>query len=212
MIKVAIADDHQMFIDGIKSIFADNIEVEITFSANNGEELIYKLLQNPVDIILVDADMPKMDGLEVTQRIINKDKKSKIIVLTMHNEKNYITNFIKSGASGYVLKNTSESELFEAITAVFRGETFYSQKVAQVIMKGLAHRTDDKVQISDREIDVLRLVAAELTTKEIAVKLFISENTVETHRKNLIGKLGVRNAIGLVKYAIKEGLLEDKGL
>lgn len=212
MIKVAIADDHQMFVDGIKSIFADNNEIEIAFSANDGEELIYKLLQNPVDVILVDADMPKMDGLEVTQRIIHKDAKAKIIVLTMHNEKNFITSFIKLGASGYVLKNTSESELIEAVRSVYKGETFYSQKVSQVIMKGLSNQTDDKVQISDRELDVLRLVAAEMTTKEIAVKLFISENTVETHRKNLIGKLGVRNAIGLVKYAIKEGLISDKQL
>lgn len=208
MIKVAIADDHQMFIDGIKSIFLDNKEIEIAITANDGAELMGKLADNPVDIILVDADMPRMDGLEVTKKILGKNPESKIIVLTMHNEKNYITSFIKSGALGYVLKNTSESELIQAIKSVFRGENFYSQKVTQVIMKGLKNDSNNKVQISERELDVLRLVAAELTTKEIAEKLFISENTVETHRKNLIGKLGVRNAVGLVKYAIQEGLLD----
>ena len=208
MIKVAIADDHQMFIDGIKSIFQDNEEIEITVTANDGAELIGKLVDKPADIILVDADMPRMDGLEVTKKILEKNPEAKIIVLTMHNEKNYITSFVKSGASGYVLKNTSESELIQAIKSVFRGENFYSQKVAHVIMKGLKNDSENKVQISERELDVLRLIAAEMTTKEIAEKLFISENTVETHRKNLIGKLGVRNAVGLVKYAIQEGLIE----
>ena len=207
MIKVAIVDDHQMFIDGIKSLFTDNDNISIVLEATNGRQLLDKISIQPVDVVLMDVDMPEMDGLETTKEVLLRHSNIKIIVLTMHNEKNYITNFIKAGALGYVLKNTTKIELEQAIEVVAQGENYYSQKVAKVIMDGFKNETSNHVKLSERELDVLRLVAEEMTTKEIAEKLFISDNTVETHRKNLISKLGVRNSVGLVKYAIAEGLL-----
>ena len=209
MIKVAIADDHQMFIDGIKSLFLDHPDIEIKVAANNGIELLEKLNYEPIDILLLDSDMPKLDGIETTKKIKEIFPSIKIIILTMHNEKNIISSFVQEGVSGYILKNTSEKELIEAISQIQKGETFYSQKIAQVIMRDLGDNSANKMAISEREIDVLKLIAEEFTTKEIAEKLFISKNTVETHRKNLIFKLGVRNVVGLVKYAIQEGYVKN---
>lgn len=209
MIKIAIADDHQMFIDGIESLFLDNPDIEIKVAANNGVELLEKLNYEPIDILLLDSDMPQLDGLETAKKIKEKYPSIRIIVLTMHNEKNIISSFVQEGVAGYILKNTSEKELIEAINLVHKGETFYSQKVAHVMMKDLGDRSAAKMEISEREIDVLKLIAEEYTTNEIAEKLFISKNTVETHRKNLIFKLGAKNVVGLVKYAIQEGYVKN---
>ncbi|MEQ8908317.1 MAG: response regulator transcription factor [Vicingaceae bacterium] len=211
MIKVIVVDDHQMFIDGIEELIKSMPDVEVVGEANNGVDLIDLLSKQAADVILMDVNMPKMDGYEATKKVAADYPESKVIMLTMHDSSQYIQKLIKAGASGYILKNTGKAELQEAIETVAKGENYYSQTVTQRIMEGLQKKEKQKssqVELTEREKDVLKLIAEEFTTHEIADKLCISHHTVESHRKNLIAKLGVRNIAGLVKYAVENGVLD----
>lgn len=213
MIKIYIADDHQMFIDGIKSILKSNKNFSIVGDANTGVQLLAGLESIATDVILMDVNMPVMDGVEATKQVRQKYPNIKILMLTMFNTRDYIEKLLRVGAHGYILKNTGKEELTEAIEAVMRGESYFSKEVTERIMEGLQKKKLNEsnpmlVELTEREKDVLRLIAQELTTQEIAEKLFISFHTVETHRKNLISKLAVRNTAGLVKYAVLQGYVD----
>tara|TARA_R110002096_G_scaffold126532_3_gene273602 strand:- start:26702 stop:27343 length:642 start_codon:yes stop_codon:yes gene_type:complete len=213
MIKIIIADDHQIFIDGLKALLSEIEDFEIIKEAPNGKVLLEILEDQLPDVILLDMNMPKIDGLEATKIISEKYPSIKILMLTMFGTVDYIQKLIKAGAQGYLLKNTGKAELELAIRSLVKGENYYSQEVSNRIMEGLQKRQkQDKdyqiVELTDREKEVLILIAEELTTNEIADKLFISKHTVETHRKNLISKLNVRNVNGLVKYAFQQGLVD----
>lgn len=213
MIKIIIADDHQMFIDGIKSLLKLDKKMTIVGEANNGQEVLEILLKTKTDIILMDVNMLVMDGIEATKQVRQKYPDVKILMLTMFNTRDYIEKVLRAGAHGYILKNTGKEELHEAIETVMRGESYFSKEVTERIMEGLqkkkvAENNPMMVELTEREKDVLKLIAEELTTQEIADKLFISHHTVETHRKNLISKLNVRNTAGLVKYAVHQGLVD----
>ncbi len=213
MIKVVIVDDHQIFIDGLKELFKGIENIEVVGEANNGVDLIDLLSKRACDVVLLDVNMPKMDGLASAKYLVEHHEQIKILMLTMHDTKLYIEKLLKAGAHGYILKNTGRAELKTAIEAVYNGENYYSQSVTQTIMQSLnknnLNRKTVQVELTDREKDVLKLIAKELTSHEIAEELFISHHTVESHRKNLIAKLGVRSLAGLVKYAVKMGLDED---
>lgn len=213
MIKVIIVDDHQMFIDGLKGLIKSMHNIQVVGEANNGIDLIDVLADTKADIILMDMSMPKMDGLEATKYVVKNYSDTKVLMLTMHDSRNHIERLLKAGANGYVLKNTKIEELKLAIETVVGGEPFYSSEVTQRIMEGFQQKkkmesTYGTVEITDREKEVLALIAQEYTTGEIAEKLFISSHTVESHRKNLISKLSVRSAAGLVKYAVRMGLVD----
>lgn len=213
MIKIIIADDHQIFIDGLKALLSEIEDFEIIKEAPNGKVLLEILEDQLPDVILLDMNMPEIDGLEATKIISEKYSSIKILMLTMFGTVDYIQKLIKAGAQGYLLKNTGKAELELAIRSLIKGENYYSQEVSNRIMEGLQKRQkQDKdyqiVELTDREKEVLILIAEELTTNEIADKLFISKHTVETHRKNLISKLNVRNVNGLVKYAVQQGLVD----
>ena len=213
MIRVVIVDDHQMFIDGIKGLLASKPGIQVVGEANNGVELIDVLTSTQTDVVLLDINMPKMDGSEALKHVVSNHPKVKVLMLTMHDTRHYIEKLIKSGAHGYILKNTGVDELVEAITTVNSGDVYYSAKVTQRVMESLQQKNKlDRemvdVSLTDREKDVLILIAQEFTTSEIGEKLFISHHTVESHRKNLISKLGVRSAAGLVKYAVQMGLVD----
>ena len=213
MIKIIIADDHQLFIDGIKSILKSIRNMEIIGEVNNGNLLLELLEQQQCDVILMDINMPEMNGIDATKLIKSKFPGIRILMLTMYSSRDYIEKLLRVGADGYILKNTGKEELQEAIETVYKGESFFSKEVTERIMEGLQKKkTTEKnayvVELTEREIDVLKLIVQEFTTTEIAEKLFISTHTVETHRKNLISKLNVRNIAGLVKYAMQHGLVE----
>ena len=213
MIKVIIADDHQMFIDGLKSLLKTHKTISIVGEANNGAQVLELLTKTNADIILMDVNMLVMDGIEATKQVRQKYPDIKVLMLTMFNSRDYIEKVLRAGAHGYILKNTGKDELHEAIDKVVKGESFFSKEVTERIMEGLQKKKSNDtdpmgVELTDREKDVLKLIAEELTTQEIAEKLFISHHTVETHRKNLISKLNVKNIAGLVKYAIQNGLVE----
>lgn len=213
MIKIAIADDHQMFIDGIKSLLKGNKNMLVSVEATNGEQLLSLLKEQQTEVILMDVNMPVMDGIEATKQVKKLFPEIKVIMLTMFSSKDYIEKLLRVGANGYVLKNTGKEELTTAIEKVMQGESYFSKEVTERIMEGLqgkkAENNPHMVELTEREKDVLRLIAQELTSHEIADKLFISFHTVETHRKNLISKLQVKNIAGLVKYAVQNGLAGD---
>jgi two-component system nitrate/nitrite response regulator NarL len=213
MIKIAIADDHQMFIDGIKSLLKGNKNMLVSLEATNGEQLLSLLKEQPTEVILMDVNMPVMDGIEATKQVKQKYPDTHVIMLTMFSSKDYIEKLLRAGANGYVLKNTGKEELTTAIEKVMQGESYFSKEVTERIMEGLqgkkAENNPHMVELTEREKDVLRLIVQELTSHEIADKLFISFHTVETHRKNLISKLQVKNIAGLVKYAVQNGLAGD---
>ncbi len=213
MIRVVIVDDHQMFIDGIKGLLSSKDEIDVVGEANDGVGLIDLLDSVAVDVVLLDVNMPKMDGFEALKHVVTKHPNTRVLMLTMHDTRHYIEKLIKAGTQGYVLKNTGVDELELAIKTIHKGEVYYSAKVTQRIMEGLQQKNKieremGNVSLTDREKDVLKLIAQEFTTSEIGEKLFISHHTVESHRKNLISKLGVRSAAGLVKYAVQMGLAD----
>lgn len=214
MVKIVIADDHQMFIDGIKALLASNVSLSIVGEAHNGQEALSLLLAKKADLVLLDMNMPVMDGMATLKVIKEKHPATKVIMLTMFSTRDYIEKLLKAGADGYILKNTGKEELTRGIETVMRGQSFFSKEVTERIMEGLQGKRSERnsygqIELTEREKDVLKLIVKEMTTQEIADKLFISVNTVETHRKNLISKLNVRNIAGLVKYALQSGLAED---
>lgn len=213
MIKTIIVDDHQMFIDGITQLLSSFENVEVVGHANNGVELFNRLKELEVDLILLDISMPEMDGIEAAKQISKEYPSVKMITLTMHNTPDFIQKVLKAGVHGYVLKNTGQKELRAAIDTVFNGQSFYSAEVSEKIMNSLMKREAIEndyryVELTEREKEVLILISKEFTTKEIAEQLFVSPHTIETHRKNLISKLQVRNVTGLVKYAVQMGYLD----
>jgi DNA-binding NarL/FixJ family response regulator len=216
-IKVIIADDHQMFIDGIISALGGHATIDIVATANNGNQLLTLLEKEPVNVVLLDINMPEMNGIEAAKHIVEKFPEIGIIILSMYLEKEFIEELMRIGVSGYILKNTGIKELEQAILTVVSGKKYFSSDVALKMMDGqtntayagdmLRHK-ENSHGLTERELDVLKLIAREHTTPEIAEKLFISAYTVETHRKNLIRKLNVKNIAGLVKYAVQNGLAD----
>jgi len=211
MIKVIIADDHHIFLDGLQSLLKEEEDIEVVGEALNGEQALDLLEKHEVDVALLDVRMPKMDGLEATKVIVKKYPKVKILALTMHKGKDSITGLLEAGAMGYVLKNTRAEELVKAIKTVHAGATFYSDEVTKTVMASYRQRKaaeESPVQLTSREKEVLRLIVNERTTQEIANELHISPHTVDTHRKNLLSKLNLHNTAGLVRYALENGIVK----
>lgn len=215
-IKVFLADDHQMFLDGLHSLLSQIENLEILGTANNGKQLLDKLKTSPrCDVAIVDIHMPVMDGIETARQVKQHFPYIKILALTMNNDMDAIQEMLQVGASGYVLKNTGKAELEIAIDKVANGEFYLSQSVGQqlaqdlFISKSKAKVDSDgpKTLLTEREMEILRMIALEHTNFEIAEQLFISPKTVETHRKNLMKKIGVKNSLGIYKYATKHHLI-----
>ncbi|WP_233752719.1 response regulator [Flavilitoribacter nigricans] len=213
--KILIADDHQLVIDGIKLMLSTETDLECVADAHSGQEVLDYLQNKPVDMVILDINMPDLNGVE-TCRILQRDyPEVKVLALSMLKEASLIKLMLKNGAHAYVLKHAGKEEVIQAIRKVFAGQNYYSEEVSEIIMASLAGQsTKEKPQspfpqLSRREKQVLRLIVDEFTTAEIAEKLHISFGTVETHRRNILIKLGARNTAGLVRTAIEYGLLED---
>ncbi len=216
-IRLLIADDHQMLLDGIRALLRDAEDITVVGEASNGADVLSVVSQQPVDVILMDINMPVMNGIETTALIAKQFPSIKVIALTMHSERSFIARILKAGAAGYVLKNTGKQELLAAIHKVASGETYFSNEVASVMMEQYMPQSSSRRpgsepsihELTKREVEILRLIAQEMTNNEIAERLFISTYTVETHRKNLIRKIGVKNTAGLVKFALQQGIAEE---
>ncbi|MCH7411034.1 response regulator transcription factor [Belliella sp. DSM 111904] len=211
MIKILISDDHQMFIDGLKSILNFSEEIEVVGQAMSGKEVLSFCERKEVDIVIMDINMPEMDGIETTKKLILSHPKVKILGLSMHNDRSFISDMLKAGAHGYILKNTGAQDLLAAIKSLHQGENYLGDEVKQTLLNTFIKNTFKQQvseKLSEREFEVLESIASGLTTNEIADKLFISKNTVETHRKNLLYKLGAKNTAELIKNAYKKRLIQ----
>lgn len=210
-IKIIIADDHTMFLQGIVSLLENEENITILGKAENGKA-VFKIIENAIpDIILLDISMPEMDGIEVTKIIKQKYPSIKILIISTHSNIQMIAKLIRMGADGYLLKNAEKQELLHAINTIQKGKTYYCKEVEEKNEDNNSKIKSETLQItelSNREKEILVLIAQEFTGNEIAEKTFISLNTVNTHRRNLISKLNVKNTAGLVKYAIEYGLLD----
>lgn len=206
MIRILIADDHKMIIDGLKSMLGAEPALQVVGEAYTGKEVLARVKQLEVDLILLDINMPELDGIDATRRVKAQYPKIKVLILTMYNKPEFIRNLMEAGADGYILKNTGREELLEAIRQLHAGQPYWGKEVTKTVMESLrGDRANNRFVLTKREKEVLTLIAAEYTTGEIAEKLFISPYTAETHRKNLLSKLGVKNTAGLVKYAVENG-------
>lgn len=209
-----VTDDHQIVLDGIKSLINRIPGFRLVGEAHNGREALDLLKHLHVDVCLMDLDMPEMNGMEATAVIKEKYPVVKVLILTMHNEKALINKVMEHGASGFVLKNSSQDELMEAIKKVHEGQQYFSAEVTMTLLSKNEQRSSsnlqtpvDLSQLTERETEILRLIAEGYSNKEIGEKLFISHRTVDTHRTNLMKKLSVHNIAGLIKFAIKAGLV-----
>lgn len=210
MINVLIADDHQMFIDGLKALLQDLPGIKVVGEASNGKEAVVHCKDHSVDLVIMDVNMPEMDGVEATKELCKTNKNLKILGLSMHRDRHFISDMLKSGASGYILKNTGKKELLDAIQTLYKGETYVSEEVNKILLTSFlkdSAKYEVNEKLSGRETEVLESIAIGLTTLEIGEKLFISKNTVETHRKNLLYKLKAKNTAELVNNAYKRGLI-----
>lgn len=212
MVNVLIVDDHQVLIDGIKALFENNDVINISCEALTGQQAIDEALQNEVDAILLDINLPDKSGFEVCKAIKAKKEQVKIIALTMHKESGYISKMVKMGVDGYLLKNAGKEEMITAINTVMKGERYFSKEVTESLLgmhQPRAPKSSDFIQkLTRREKEILKLIVDEYTTDEIAKELFIGSTTVITHRKSLLRKLNAKNTAGLVKAAYEFGLLD----
>lgn len=209
MIKLFIVDDHQLVLDGISSMLFASKEIELVGEAMNAKDALTFLESNDTDVAIIDINLPDMDGIDLCKEITSKYKNIKVMALTTFNEASFITRFMKNGASGYLLKNTSAPDLIEAIITVNAdGQYLPADVQSTLISSSLGSSKSTFIpKLTRREKEVLKLIIDEMTTKEIAEKLFISVATVETHRLHLLSKMEVRNTAGLVKVAIQKGLV-----
>ncbi len=212
MIRVYIADDHQVLLDGLQTLLATVDDLTVVGVGQNGQEVLKFLKDHEVDVILLDINMPVLNGIE-TCKILHKDyPELKVLALSMYEKASFIQQMLKNGASGYILKNTGQDELVEAIRTVNGGGQYLSKVVSDTLMQSMMGKSALARQyipeMTRREKEILTLIAKEYTTQEISDQLHISLNTVETHRKNLLSKFGVRNSVGLIKVALERGLLE----
>ena len=212
MIKLALADDQNLFRKGMAMLLRELDGMEVTLECANGKDLLKAIAVVPVDIVLLDLEMPVMDGVETMKRMRTDHPEVKVLVLSMHSEEKFIVHLMELGANGYLLKTAEATEVENAIRSVAESGYYFSDMVSQVMLQGLVKK--DKVRpyfnvidpLSDREIEVLKLICAEKTTSEIAEQLFLSPRTVEGHRNNILLKTGARNVAGLVVFAMTNGI------
>jgi DNA-binding NarL/FixJ family response regulator len=213
-IRLIIIDDHQLSRDGIKALLSDiefNATVEV---AESGDEALLLFETQTFDVALVDINMPGMSGIQLTCEIKKNYPITKVIALSMYDDHTYISKMIEAGASGYILKNINIEDLIEAINTVMKGNFYLSKDIQKVIDEHVAPANESYktvkpniIHLSYREQEILNLIAKEFTNEQIAQQLFISERTVETHRKNIFIKTKQKTIVGLIKYAIENKLL-----
>jgi DNA-binding NarL/FixJ family response regulator len=212
-IRVLVVDDHTIVRDGICALLALVGDIEVVGEAVNGSEALKMVAQLQPDVVLMDIAMPIMGGLEATRRITKEFPKTRVLVITQHDDKEYVFPVIESGASGLISKAAASSELATGIRSVYQGDSFLSPSVAKLLVEnyqrtaGERNHLDPYNQLTEREREVLKLLAEGYSTQEMADMLVITRKTVEGHKTNLMTKLGIHNRIDLVKYALRRGII-----
>lgn len=210
-IRVVLADDHAIFRKGVKSLLEDELDIEIIGEASDGVEALEKVNQLAPDVLMIDISMPRMTGIEASEIVHKQNPKTKTLILSMHNNDDYILKAVECGASGYLLKDTGKEEMLKALRTVAGGEKYFTGTVSNIIVNGYLNNVSkkdsdnksDKESLSKKEKVILRFIVDGLSSREIAEKLELSGRTVDNHRANMMRKMNVRNAAELVKLAIE---------
>lgn len=212
-LRILIAEDHATVREGIKLLVDAQPDMEVIGEADNGDDAVAEAMRLKPDIVLMDISMPKMNGLRATKKLRKFSSAIKILTLTRHSDDGYIQQLITAGANGYVLKQSAPSDLINAIRVVADGKAYLDPALTNKVMGGYARssslRGENKNQISDRESEVLRLIALGYSNKEIGVNLDLSVKTIEVHKANAMRKLGISSRIDIVRYAIFQGWMQD---
>tara|TARA_R110001599_G_scaffold84265_9_gene227101 strand:+ start:1542 stop:2192 length:651 start_codon:yes stop_codon:yes gene_type:complete len=211
-VKIMIVDDHQMFIDGIKSLLRKEKHLQVVSEYLCAEDALEQLKKDTVDIVVTDISMPGMSGIEFTRIIKSTYSNLKVLVLSMHNDKEVVGEIMMSEADGYILKNTGKQELIEALTKITDNGTYYSKEILSVMVNKVKKERKIEAEtniLTDREVKVLELICQEYSSQEIANKLFIGRRTVDTHRQNILQKTKVKTIVGLIKYGIRNGFTSN---
>jgi two-component system response regulator NreC len=216
-IRVLLADDHTLIRSGIATLLQSSKDIQIVGEASDGDEAIRKTGELLPDVVVIDLSMPKLSGIEATKILKRKYPATQVLVLTMHENEEYVFQILKAGASGYVLKSAGKDELSAAIRAASKGEKFFSPRISQLMAEGYVRRVDQEaggaqqgdVPLTRREREILALVVRGLTNQQIAEQLYISPRTVDTHRTNIMQKLDIHDVANLVRYAMEHGITSE---
>lgn len=216
-VSILLVDDHPMIRHGIKALLNDVENLNVNGEASNGQEAIEQFKSGNYDLIIMDIKMPVMDGIEATKELKKIDNAVNILALSMYDEHRFITRMLQAGAKGYILKNTGKEELVSAIAKIIAGENYFSPEVSNIMMSRFMNDKTESprgsstanlnVTLTKRETEIIRMIANEMTNSEIAAELNISPRTVDTHRRNLLQKLDVKNTAGLVRYALQNDII-----
>lgn len=216
-IRILLADDHSIVRSGLRSLFKTTREFVVVGEASNGEEAVQLAEKLRPDIAIVDISMPKMTGIEATRQIKQKNPAVKVLILTIHDNEEYVYELIRAGADGYVLKDAEKQEIFTAVRRVSESEPFFSPGVSKLIIEKIARDSNNHPKVNNavprltkREEEILRMIAQGMTSKKIAEKLCLSSSTVNTHRANLMQKLDIHDTASLVHFAIEKGFVNVK--
>jgi DNA-binding NarL/FixJ family response regulator len=211
-IKVLIADDHQLFREGLMNLISSAPDIEVIGEAKDGKEATEKVKTLNPDVVLIDIGMPRMNGIEATRIIKKQQQGIKVIAVSMHSDRQFVKGILEAGADGYLLKNCTYRQLIEAIKSVVEGKKYLSDDITEMVIQGYLDPADEvagnQAELSERELEILKLYAEGKSTREISEKLFISVKTVGTHKQHIYEKLGLKSNADMVKYAIKEGLIQ----
>jgi DNA-binding NarL/FixJ family response regulator len=210
-IKILLVDDHKILRDGIRSLVKGYPDMDVIGEAADGKTALRLVEELSPDVVIMDISMPDLNGIDATRRIIADHPKIKVIALSMHHDKQFVSEIFKAGASGYLLKDCAFDELEHAVRIVMDGKTYINSQIASLVIESLVNQPQPNSQkafslLTDREREVLQLISEGQSTKEIALKLSVSPKTIESHRRQVMGKLNIRNVAELTKYAIREGL------
>jgi len=212
-IKVILTDDHQLFRDGVKALLENCKNISVIGEASNEKELFDCIEKQIPDIIILDISLPGSSGIEITKKIINSYKQTKVLILSMHNEEEFVINALEAGARGYLPKDIKRDELIEAIVTINDGGEYYNNKISKIFLKKYIHQKKagqggQNPSLTLREIEIVKLVSEGLKNHEIAEKLFISVRTVDAHKNNIMRKLKLNSTIEIVKYAIRNNIIK----
>lgn len=211
-LRILIADDHHILLDGLKVLLQKQKDIEVVGMFSDGKSVLEALPNLQVDLALLDINMPKMNGHELMLYIRDQYPNLKVIVLSMYDDVGHIMEMVEAGASGYLLKNITDKELLEAIRTVVAGKLYFSSEVSEkittlAVQQQRRSEENNEPRLTEREVEILRLIASEYSNAQIAGQLYISERTVETHRKNMLRKTKNKTIVGLLKYAMEKNIL-----
>jgi RNA polymerase sigma factor (sigma-70 family) len=208
---IVLADDHRLVREGLRRLLEERADLRVVGEARTGQEAVDLAAEKSPDLVLMDISMPGLSGIDATRRICKIADSPKVLILSMHDNRSFVEEVLRAGASGYVLKDCASSDLLEAIDAVRRGDSFLSPSITQQVVDAIAHPSDRPEAalsaLTDREREVLTLIAEGLSSKQIAKQLGVSLKTIESHRANLMDKLEIHKVSGLVRFAIRSGLV-----